>query len=76
MSITDTAHWCKLVGLGVEDNTMTTQSNISHLQKDKDYIIKLMDQAKLKKKLPLSTSFSSLAIDCMTEYLEQLLDKK
>lgn len=55
---------------------MTTQSNISHLQKDKDYIIKLMDQAKLKKKLPLSISFSSLAIDCMTEYLEQLLDKK
>ena len=55
---------------------MTTQTNISHEQKDKDYIIKLMNQAKLKEKIPLNTSFSALAIDCMVEYLEHKLDIK
>lgn len=55
---------------------MTTQTNISHEQKDKDYIIELMNQAKLKEKIPLNTSFSALAIDCMVEYLEHKLDIK
>lgn len=55
---------------------MTTQSNISHLQKDKDYILELMNRAKVKQKLPLSTSFSGLLIDCTVEYLEHILDIK
>lgn len=55
---------------------MTTQSNISHEQKDKDYIIDLMNQAKLKQKIPLSQSFSALAIESMISYLEHKLDIK
>ena len=57
-------------------NTMTTRSSISHEQKDKDYILELMNRAKVKEKIPLSTSFSGLLIDCTVEYLEHILDKK
>ena len=55
---------------------MTTRSSISHEQKDKDYILEVMDRAKVKQKLPLSTSFSGLLIDCTVEYLEHILDIK
>lgn len=55
---------------------MIKRSSISHKQKDKDYILELMDKAKLKGKIPLNTSFSSLLFDCTKEYLEHILDKK
>lgn len=51
---------------------MTTQSNISHDQKDKEYIIKLLNKAKADKILSKNISFSELAISCVTEYLENL----
>lgn len=55
---------------------MTNRTTISHEQKDKDYILELMDKAKLKNKIPLSTSFSGLLIECAIEYLEYKLDIK
>ena len=55
---------------------MTQRVNISYKQKDKEYLDKLIEKAKLKKKIPLNTSFSGLLIDSATEYLEQLLDIK
>lgn len=55
---------------------MTTRSSICHEPKDKKYILELMDKAKLKNKIPLSTSFSSLLIECAVEYLEHKLDIK
>lgn len=55
---------------------MITRSSISHEQKDKEYILELMDRAKLEEKIPLSTSFSGLLIDCAVEYLEHKLDIK
>jgi len=56
--------------------TRVKRVSISYYEKDKDYIHELMDKAKLKKKIPLNTSFSGLLIDSATEYLEQLLDIK
>lgn len=55
---------------------MTTQSNISHKPEDKEYIMNLIRQAKLKEKIPMEASFSSLSIDCMVEYLEHKLEIK
>lgn len=55
---------------------MTNRSSISHTKEDKDYILELMDKAKLEEKIPLSTSFSGLLIDCAVEYLEHKLDIK
>ena len=55
---------------------MTQRVNISYQQRDKEYLDKLIEKAKLKKKIPLNTSFSGLLIDSATEYLEQLLDIK
>jgi hypothetical protein len=55
---------------------MTKISCISHTKEDKDYILKLIDQAKLDEKIPLSTTFSGLLIDCAVEYLEHKLDIK
>jgi hypothetical protein len=55
---------------------MTKHSSISHTKEDKDYILELMNKAKVQEKIPLSTSFSGLLIDCTVEYLEQLLDIK
>ncbi len=46
---------------------------ISHFKSDKLYIKELMREAKQKKLLNKNISFSSLATDCVTEYLEGLL---
>ena len=62
--------------LNLLNKYMIKRSSISHKQKDKDYILELMDKAKLKGKIPLNTSFSSLLFDCTKEYLEHILDKK
>lgn len=55
---------------------MTNRSSISHTKEDKEYILALIDKAKLEEKIPLSTSFSGLLIDCTVEYLEHILDIK
>lgn len=52
---------------------MKTVSCISHEKKEKEYIIKLMKEVKEKRILNKNISFSSLAVDCVTEYLEGLL---
>jgi len=52
---------------------MKTISCISHDQKDKDRIVKLIKKAKDNKVLHKNISFSALAVDCVTEYLEGLL---
>lgn len=55
---------------------MKTTSCISHDQKDKEYILKLLNKAKEQKILHKRISFSALAMDCMIEYLERILDIK
>lgn len=51
---------------------MKTISCISHDQKDKDRIVKLIKKAKDNKVLHKNISFSALAVDCVTEYLEEI----
>ena len=58
VSITDTAYWCKLVGLGAEDNTMKKYDIYAIARKDSvdgDSRIKLnsepIDEEKLEKAL-------------------------
>lgn len=51
---------------------MKTISCISHDQKDKDRIVKLIKKAKDNKVLHKKTSFSELAVSCVTEYLEEI----
>lgn len=53
---------------------MKTISCISHDKKDKDRIIKLIQKAKDNKVLHKNISFSALAVDCVTEYLETITE--
>ena len=55
---------------------MTQRVNISYQQKDKEYLDKLIEKAKLKKKIPLKATLSKLLIESTTMRLEQLLDIK
>ena len=54
---------------------MKTISCISHDQKDKDRIVKLIKKAKDNKVLHKNISFSALAVSCVTEYLEEITKK-
>ena len=66
VEVRNDGYWCKRIFVGYIKNAIEPIICVSDT----------FEKAKLKKKIPLNTSFSGLLIDSATEYLEQLLDIK